>query len=267
MPRSAFFLGTVGVLVVAGGSALFLQHQTAVQLRAELSELRREQAEIAQLRRENQQLAAQGASPEELAALRADHASLLQMRHEIDALKSRPPTPAVAATPPPPVRLVPAGEWRNAGRATASATIESFLWAATHGDVDALLGMLEFQNGEAGGKLDELFASLPADARERYGNPQRMFAASVAAKMTSTVKAMAVVAQSESDPSSSTRQMAVLRIRYADAGGQQKDQPIMLTRDAGGWRFIVTGTAVVDYTRELTGAAAPAPVTEPKTGG
>jgi hypothetical protein len=257
----------VGALVVVGGGVLFLQHQRAVQLRSELSERRRQQAEVAQLRRENQQLAAQGVSPEELAALSDDHASLLRIRQEIDALKNRPPAPTATATQPPAVRLVPANEWKNAGRATASATVETFLWAATHGDVDALIGMLDFRTGEAGDKLEALFANLPADVRGRYGTPARMFATLLAARMASTVKAMAVVSQSEIDPGSSNRKTAVLRVRYENADGPQKDVAIFLTRDAGDWRFIVTGPAVVDYTKPLTAAAAPALASEPKTGG
>ena len=241
-----------------GGGILFLQHQTAVQLRTELSELRRQQAEIAQIRRENQQLSAQRVSPEVLAALRSDHASLLRMREEIDALKSRPPEPTVAVNQPPAVRLVPANEWKNAGRATAAATLESFLWAATHGDTDALIGMLDFRTGEAGGKLEEVFAGLPAEVRGRYGSPERMFASLLAAKMASTVKAIAVVTQSEFDSSSSSRKSAVVRVRYENANGLQKDQPIILTRNTGEWRFIVTGPAVEAYTQPRTEAAAPA---------
>ena len=267
MPRSTLFRGMVGALVVVGGGVLFLQRQRAAQLRSELGELRRQQEEVAQLRRENQQLSAQGASPGELAALRDDHASLSRMRREIDAIKSRPPSPTMAATQPPPVRLIPANEWKNAGRATASASVESFLWAATHGDIDALVGMLDFRTAGAGSKLVELFDGLPADVRGRFGTPEKMFATLLADKMASTVRAMAVVSQSQSSPDPSNRQAALLRVRYENADGQQRDQSVLLARDAGEWRFIVTGSAVVDYTQMLTGAAAPMPASEPKPGG
>ncbi len=259
MPRSAFFLGTVGALVVVGGGVLFLQHQKAILLRIELDELRRQQAEVAHLRRENQHLSAQAVSAEGLATLRDDHASLLRMRQEIDAIKSRPTALPATATQPPAIRLVPANEWRNAGRATESAAVESLLWAATHGDVDALIGMLDFQRGEAGSKLVELFDGLPAGVRGRFGTPEKMFATLLAEKMASTVKAMAVISPSESGPDPSNRQTALLRVRYENADGRQRDQSILLTRDSGGWRFIVTGPDVEAYTKPLTGAAAPAP--------
>jgi len=267
MPRSTLFLGIVGTLVLTDGGILFLQHQTAVLLRSELSELRRQQAEVAHLRRENQQMSAQAVSPEELAALRDDHASLVRMRQEIDAIKSRPSAPTMATTQPPTVRLIPANEWQNAGRATAAASVESFLWAATHGDIDALVGMLDFRTTGAGGKLVELFDDLPADVRGRFGTPEKMFATLLAEKMASTVKAMAVISQTESDPDLSSRQTAVLRVRYENTDGLQRDQAITLTRVAGEWRFVVTGTAVADYTQMLTGATAPMPANEPKTGG
>jgi hypothetical protein len=70
---------------------------------------------------------------------------------------------------------------------------------------------------------------------------------------------MAVIAESDSVPDPSNRQMAALSVRYENADGRQRDQAITLTRDAGEWRFIVTGTAVEDYTRQLTEAAAPTP--------
>ena len=252
-------LGMVGALAVAGGGVLFLQHQKAVLLHIKLDEFRHQREEVAQLRRENQQLSAQAVSPAELAALRDDHASLRRMRQEIDAIKSRPPPPAAGETQPPAIRLVPANEWQNAGRATAAASVESFLWAATHGDIDALVGMLDFRTAGAGHKLDEVFAGLPADVRERFGTPEKMFATLLAEKMASSVKAMAVIAESDSVPDPSNRQMAALSVRYENADGRQRDQAITLTRDAGEWRFIVTGTAVEDYTRQLTEAAAPTP--------
>ena len=74
-------------LALVAGASLWLQRQTAAQLRSEIALLREENRELARLRTENQRLIAAQTPETELARLRADHAAVLRLRAELDALK------------------------------------------------------------------------------------------------------------------------------------------------------------------------------------
>jgi len=195
--------------------------------------------------------------------LRDDHEAIRRLHSEIDDLKNRPIAPAPVA-PASSVVLVPASAWKNAGRATPTAAFESVLWAATHGEVDALIGMLDFRAGGADRKLEELFAGLPAEVRAQYGSPEKMFATLLAAQIPPAVAAMGVVPQEDPGAKNVTK----IDVRLEGLRGRQKDMTYGFVRYPDGWRFAVLGVMVASYAQLLPSATAtPASASEPKTGG
>lgn len=83
---SAGFFLALGFSAVAVAVGLLLQRQEAAVLRAQREEARSTVAEIEQLRGENQQLREKQIAATELAALRSDHAALVRLRAELEAL-------------------------------------------------------------------------------------------------------------------------------------------------------------------------------------
>ena len=81
----------VAASTVTGAAVLALQRQEQTVLRSERELLRDQARELAQARAENERLKAQQIPASELTRLRADHAELLRLRAEIDALKQRSP--------------------------------------------------------------------------------------------------------------------------------------------------------------------------------
>lgn len=81
------FLAALAVLALGGGAALFIQRQETTRLEAERDLARFRQDDLAKLQAENQKLQARQVPAAELAALRADHAALLRLRAELEALK------------------------------------------------------------------------------------------------------------------------------------------------------------------------------------
>jgi hypothetical protein len=79
----------VAILAVAITAVLFLQRATAANLRSELVLLREEHREMARLKAERDRLKAAQVPSAELERLRADRAALVQLRSEIDAMKTR----------------------------------------------------------------------------------------------------------------------------------------------------------------------------------
>ena len=263
MRSTKLTLGLLAVGLACFGALLLTQRQKAAQLRDEVNDLRREKRTLAGLRAEHALLTGQQAPADELQRLRDDHEAIQRLRSEIDDLKNRLTAPAPAA-PADSLSLVPASEWKNAGRATPAAAFESVLWAAKHGDVDALIGMLDFRAGGADRKLEELFAGLPAEVRAQYGSPEKLFATCLAAHIRPAVAAMGVVPQE--DPGS--KNTTITKVLIEGPQGRQKGTTYVFVRYPDGWRFVVPSQLVASYAPFLPSAtAAPASASEPKTGG
>jgi uncharacterized protein HemX len=80
------------VLIVGSGAAYALQREKTEQLRAALTQAQSNATELSRLQAENQRLRQKQVSPAELARLREDHAAVVRLRAELEALqKSAPP--------------------------------------------------------------------------------------------------------------------------------------------------------------------------------
>jgi hypothetical protein len=263
MRATKLTLGLLAAGFAILGVVLLVQRQSATRLRAEVDDLRRQNRTLADLRAEHERLSGQQIPADELQRLRDDHEAIRRLHSEIDDLKNRPIAPAPVA-PASSVVLVPASAWKNAGRATPASAFESVLWAATHGEVDALIGMLDFRAGGADRKLEELFTGLPAEVRAQYDSPQKLFATLLAAQISPGVAAMGVVPQE----GIGTKDATIIKVQLEDPQGRQKDTTYGFVRYPDGWRFVVPSLMVASYAQLLPGAtAAPAPIDQPKTGG
>ncbi len=87
MTAARIWLALVVGLAVAATASLWLQRETRAVLQAELAQLREENAELGRVREERIRLVAQRTAPEEVSRLRADHAAVVRLRGEIEALR------------------------------------------------------------------------------------------------------------------------------------------------------------------------------------
>jgi hypothetical protein len=245
--------------------ALLLQRQAATRLRDEIDDLRRQTRILASLRAERALLAGQQAPAEELQRLRDDHDALIRLRQEIELLKRRQESVALpkATTPSQPAIRLLARDWTNAGRATPPAAFESMLWAATHGDIDALTGMLDFQQSRS--QLEALFAGLSAESRARYGSAEKVFATLLASQISSAVGAMSMIPQGKPDRADAEAIRLMARLESPD-GSQQRIRSYIFFHTADGWRMLVQPGMVESCATLLTGATpARVPVDQTKT--
>lgn len=136
----------------------------------------------------------------DVAALRTEHAALMALQQEnrrLAAASMRPVTPTTAPAPrgnvaasaaldPETEALLAAGmkpmsQWRNQGRATPAAALETLFWAALNGEFDALAPMITFtEPGKV--KLDAWFQRLSPELRARLRTPERAIAPAFAAE-------------------------------------------------------------------------------------
>lgn len=245
----------LGGLAVIGGIVLALQRQATGQLRHERAIVQEENRSAARRRAESGSATAQGLATE-LSALRADRAALARLRAEIDLLKARvqqgqPPSAAetgAVASPPARLQLLPASEWKNAGRGTPTAAVETVLWAAVGGDIDVLADAISLDAG-ARAKAEMLLAGLPPAARAHYASPEKLVAL-FTAKDVPVGASMRVVAR-PSAPADDAKVTLVLQ-------GETATRAIELTlrqRD-GNWRLVVPESAVEKYGEALKGEPA-----------
>ena len=216
-------------LALAAGAAIWLQRQAAAQLRDEIVFLREQNRELARLRAENQRLAAALPPAAELEALRADHAAVVRLRGEIEKTKVNVQARERALIPPP---LIPASEWKNAGRATPAAAVETFLWAAARHDTDAVAAMLGY-GGSLRQSVDGFFGALPEALRTQYGTVDRLLAEFLTKDLPLAAMRLPAGPQSSSDWG------CVFNVYLEGKNGVAKDNTIVLLRADDGWRLAV----------------------------
>jgi len=251
------FLG-VSVLVVAVGAAGWTQHGAGQRLRDEIAVARNRSRDLARLREENRRMKAAQVSDAELERLRSDRAATEQLRSELESLKrsvaqrskaqpdvasetssSAAPTPALLITE----RMVPPSAWRNAGRGTPAATLESLLWAAAGGDVEAVASSLILE-GEARAQAEALYARLPEEARRGYGSAEKLVAL-FAAKDVPLGEAHIA---GPWEPPHHTKVSLQMR---ETSEGPPRMAVFQLREEAGEWKVIVPASAVEKYAAAL----------------
>lgn len=247
MAASRWISAALVAVAVAMSIAAWLRHEEAVTLRAEVGLLREDKKELARQRAENRRLKAAQLPAAELAALQADHDAVVRLRAEIEALKAR--TAAEERAEKNASAMIPASAWKNAGRASSEALIETLFWAAANGDVDTIKNALIFDNPAHAAAL-AAFNQLPEAARAGFGSSEKMIAR-LMAQEGATFQAMRFAGTAEPGQRLTTERVW---LESANQNGPSLAQfPVMYS--AGQWALVVRADAVTRYTRSLAATA------------
>ncbi len=262
----SFLKVTVIALVLAVGAAAFLlERQSNAQLREEVALLRGEVRELAKQRE------AARAERSQVAAVLAsggsdnDRAEIARLREELEALKAKAAEfgkvtqglksaiAAASAGKSPadalPVKLIPVTDWKNAGRATPTATVETVLWGAVGGDIDVVAGAVEF-TPSAREKARALLDRLPENLRAQYDSPEKL-AALMISKDADKVSGMQVLGTRELGSADSVG----MRLRFGNDLGQTKEQSLLFHNSSDGWKVLLNDDPIDKWSKQL--AAAP----------
>jgi hypothetical protein len=226
-----------GAVVIA--TVLAFRQHALHERRAAVEDAREQQRRCELLRAEQLALRQAQPSPGELDALRTDRAAIDALRAEVRALRDRRGSapPAAAMVPEKPAcPLVPVSAWKNAGHATPEATLETALWAAATGDVDALAQLLLLEP-DARQRAQALLDRLPDAARAQYTTPERLVALLTAKQVP--LGAMQLVATMPQGP-----ETRLLRVRLHSPEGWARTTSVAARGAAGDWRLVVPGPAV-----------------------
>lgn len=148
------------------------------------------------------------------------------------------PTPAVVpATPPPPLPI-----YRNEGRATARAALQTLAWACDQGDAATVQAMLVFDD-VARTKAEQLFSSMPLDARGSWRSVEDMAASVITLSgMQAPFPAADVLEHVELEEMSPDR--ARLHLRGTRRDGME------FQRTGAGWSYVITEAMVDRYIQQ-----------------
>lgn len=259
MSKAIWIFGALGVFILATSSVV--QYKANRELARELALLREEVRGVAVSGRERSSAPdspsagassaeREGVASEDIGALREQVTALRKSADDLTQLvRSAKPslaTPVVAAgAAESGAGNVPAQQWKNAGKLTPEATMETVMWSALGGEVDVLANAIGF-TPSARTKADAWFAGLTPQVREQYGSPEKVIALMIA-KDAATLSGMEVLAQREL-----TSDNVGVRIRVANEQGQTKDQTYLLTRNPDGWRMMMTDSVVEKFARQLS---------------
>ncbi len=265
----------VVVLAVAFSATLRWQSSQAADLRREADALREQTTERAWLEAEHARLVTLQPTEAELAALREDRAALEKLQQELQELqKARAPaTQADRQTMRPDPPVIPAAEWKSVGRATPAATIETLLWARSHGNVDVIAAGLAFESDAARSQAESLLPSLPPEWGTHLGSPERLLALLAARDGGyDSLTGMQIVAEQAVDADSFERYktrhpdatglsfISVNFHRESNSGGPRRSaslqrKSLMMQRSFDGWKLVVP-TAIIDSYAEKIRAGA-----------
>ena len=260
-PTRRWWLGValLGTMAAAGVAGLE-QAREHERLQRSVEKLRGREREFARLRDEAARLERAQVSAEEERRLRADRAAVERIRAELAALKRRVEERARAATDGAgetakrgkamDKEFVPASEWRDRGRATPTAAVETLLWAAAGGNVGALAKAIELDPG-AREQAERLLAEVPEAEREGCRTPEELVALLSATKVP-LGEARITTPKPDAPPGVPPMRDVLLR----NAAGLVRTVELQVNEAAqGDWRIVVPETAVRRYAIELSTGA------------
>lgn len=262
------------MLVAAGVAAWWMEHRRTAQLESMIGRSDGDALRLTELRREHARLTEtlQEADPE-------------GWRRDIGAAQATVARSATAPMPPAraatgalvPGEWSPARAWQDRGRATPEEAVETALWAAAGGDLEAFRRTVYLSDATRAA-AQALWAQLPPAERARYASADDLVAAYSIARIP--LGAAQLVWLNRSDENDALAAVflrnppgEIGKVNYTSAadsgpGRQAQDLPPMavpdetsvtaylaLHRSADGWQLLVPPRAVTEIASRLAGPA------------
>jgi hypothetical protein len=225
----------ISIFVVAAVSGVVwgIERNTTTQLRLTLDGLHERDRDYAQLRREHDELMQLAPGADELATLRRKALSSGAVALAASGSPARKNAEDRALRPG---IWAPAAAWKNRGRGSPEAAMETMLWAASGGDLNALKETLSI-NDETRAKAEEMLTTLPGAARSQYSTPDDLLAVVIAGNVP--LDSAQLVARQQIDADHVTE---YLRLKNAD--GNTRQVYLSLYQSPDGWRLVVPSSVI-----------------------
>jgi RNA polymerase sigma factor (sigma-70 family) len=245
-------LSVAALLAASVTTPLVLQYQANARLQEQVEQLRAERAAPPPA-----QPAAAASDASELEHLRNEHAELLRLRGQLTQLRqqlaSQPKTDCKEAlgnpadnrvtgemenanrllAKSPEIPMIRSNDFRNAGFATAEASLHTLNWAAANHDTNAFLNATGLEPA-ARQRAEELFAQMPEAIRQRYGSVDALLV-DRAMNRAEAPEAYRILSQRQDGPDAAT-----LTVQFQYPNSRVRENEASFYRDqAGNWRRAV----------------------------
>lgn len=151
--------------------------------------------------------------------------------------------PAPHTLPDPEKALVRLEQSKDAGRATPAATVQTLVWAVTHGE-DAALAACIALDPAAREKAAAFITRLPPNARNAYRTPEQIAGLLVARDVLQNA-AYRIVGVAPTDGNG-----AIVILRVSD-GQKEQQGSLTLRHTADGWVMPIIGWQMEDMLRQM----------------
>jgi hypothetical protein len=233
----------IGSLAAAVVAVLAWQRGELTALAAEAAAARAQHEEWSRVREERRRREAEVPSAAETEKLRRERELAAKVRTAVTGLRQRAESAERVAAQSRATggrfdvgATVPGREWRNAGRATPAAALETVLWAAAGGDVDAMAECVVF-DGAAVNAARALHARLGPELRAQCPTPEKLVAFLTVKEVptgTAEVRQWTLPADGH----------GFARLLLTAADGTPKEVDLRFQRTDADWKVLVTEAAL-----------------------
>lgn len=220
--------------------------------------LLRQKAETARLLQHDQEpvrlvrerLAEKEISPADRERLRKRAAELAPLHAEVQALKVQVEAAEKLAVRPDakPHVIRPTSELGNAGRSRPENVVQTSLWAAAGGDLDALAAAIYF-DPSAKTRAEELLATLPAGTDPSYASAEKL----IAMMMSHDLLLATGLGDIQVNDFGDGRAQA--NVEVGTGNGKTEKWQFALHHSGDNWQLLVNDELVDRYARELKAGA------------
>lgn len=244
----------------AGFALLAWKHTQTVHLRHEVHALQDEAKILPLLEEEKNRLVRLQVGPAELEQLRREHTEIERLRVSLlllgnqviaEELFRRAISDTHSPKPAAEHAVGPEPFARYEGNDTPKAVLQSVIWAANSGNVDALAPLITFEpTGRA--KAEQLFQGLPAAVQAEYGAPEKVYATLIAANIPLGLTEARPLRESPSE-----RDRVTVTTRLQRGGADGHDAQFIFQRKGAVWQLVVPDRIVEKFGSVVTGKSPP----------
>ncbi|MFT3782181.1 MAG: hypothetical protein QM790_09215 [Nibricoccus sp.] len=236
------------VLVAGVGCGFAWQKQRATQLRAEQAQLKLRAAERLELERMRQRYRADEIPAEDLNKLQSEAAEASALRDRITRLKAAlTPSPTKSAESPKKQE-----RWHNAGMATPGDTLQSVIWAATGGEVDALVAMLAYAP-DTKAAVEAWYASIPPESRALFPTAEKLAATMISARLPTSLSGAEVIEQVGGSGDFVDARVKLKRPSRTNEPPREREVTFRFQRFGSDWHLVVPDSVVGEFVKQSKG--------------
>jgi hypothetical protein len=236
---------TVLAFVVSAAFGIYwgVERHTTALLQTRLDAARDRQDEIARLRQEHGRLLRLQPAEDNLEHLRAEVRKARQAGQSADE-QAKPGAGSLR-----PGIWASASAWKDQGRATPEAALETMLWAASGGNVASLKDVLVLAP-ETRIKAAEMISNLQDSSRQQYASPEDLMAVVVAGNVPLDSAQVVARQQNQDD-------QVIEYLRLKDSNGNTRQVFLSLQKTTDGWQLTVPPSAIDQIAKKQDGSSVP----------